>query len=100
MGGAHAQWSLDLEGPSSQNPRIVLIVCVITKCRQVSLETCYTRLSWQRDHKVTEQPMILESLEGGTCLFLHIIFLAWSESLQRGGELLSNPALHSAYLPS
>lgn len=95
MGGALAQWSLDPEGPSSQNPRIVLIVCVITKCGQVSLETCYTGLSWQRDHKVTEQPMTSESLEGGACLFLHIIFLAWSESLQRSGELLSNPALHS-----
>lgn len=71
----------------------MLIVCVITKCRQVSLETCYTGLSWQRDHKMTEQPMIFESLEGGACL--HIIFLAWFESLQMSRELLSNPALHS-----
>lgn len=77
-GSALAQWSLDPEGPSSQNPRIVLIVCVITKCRQVSLETCYTGLSWQRDHKMTEQPMIFESLEGGASLLLHIIFLACS----------------------
>lgn len=57
--------ALDPEGPSSRNPRIVLIVCVITKCRQVSMETCYTGLSWQRDHKMTEQPMIFKSLEGG-----------------------------------
>jgi hypothetical protein len=56
------------EGPSSQKLRILLIVCVIAKCRQVSLETRYTGLSWQPDHQKTlqtQQPVRLESLQGG-----------------------------------
>lgn len=74
----------------------MLIVCVITKCRQVSSEeSCYTGLSWQPDHEMTEQPMRFEHLKGGASRLLPHHISAWSESLQRSGELLSEPVLHS-----